>query len=158
MSQKKKKKIKRTTTSQLKNTEQIQISQPKKIEVQKNIQIEKFEDLIKLAEKEKEIELKYDLERNVRLVNFHKGKIDIGFNEKLNKDFIKLLTEKLLTWTGERWIISLSKTSGAKTFYEKNLENKSANVSKEKNSELAKEIFSTFSDAKLIDVQEDKDE
>ena len=155
---KEEKKIKRTTTSQLKNTEQIQISQPKKIEVQKNIQIEKFEDLIKLAEKEKEIELKYDLERNVRLVNFHKGKIDIGFNEKLNKDFIKLLTEKLLTWTGERWIISLSKTSGAKTFYEKNLENKSTNVSKEKNSELAKEMFSTFSDAKLIDVQEDKDE
>ncbi len=36
------------------------IRQPKKIEVQKNIQIEKFEDLIKLAEKEKEIELKYD--------------------------------------------------------------------------------------------------
>ena len=51
-----------------------------------------------------------------------------------------------------------SRSSGAKTFYEKNLENKSANVSKEKNSELAKEIFSTFSDAKLIDVQEDKDE
>ena len=36
---KEEKKIKRTTTSQLKNTEQIQISQPKKIEVQKNIQI-----------------------------------------------------------------------------------------------------------------------
>ena len=43
-------------------------------------------------------------------------------------------------------------------FLRKNLENKSANVSKEKNSKLAKEIFSTFSDAKLVDVKEEKDE
>ena len=33
---------------------------------------------------------------------------------KLNKKFIKILTEKLLAWTGERWIISLSKNNGAK--------------------------------------------
>ena len=52
--------------------------------------------LLKFANKEKEIELKYDLERNVKLVSFNKGKIDISFNENLNKNFIKTLTEKLL--------------------------------------------------------------
>ncbi|MFL2888192.1 MAG: DNA polymerase III subunit gamma/tau [Pelagibacteraceae bacterium] len=149
-----KKKIKNITTSQLKNTEQIQISQSKKIEVQKNIQIEKFEDLIKLAEKEKEIELKYDLERNVRLVNFQKGKIDIGFNEKLNKDFIKLLTEKLLVWTGERWIISLSKDNNLKTFHEQKIEKKQSKLENEKNSEVYKEVSKFFPDSELIDVSE----
>ena len=39
--------------------------------------------------KEKEIELKYDLERNVKLVSFNKGTINISVNEKLNKNFIK---------------------------------------------------------------------
>ena len=34
--------------------------------------------------KEKEIELKYDLERNVKLINFSSGAIEISFNEKLN--------------------------------------------------------------------------
>ena len=34
--------------------------------------------------------------KNVKLVSFNKGKIDISFNEKLNKNFIKNLTEKLL--------------------------------------------------------------
>ena len=71
--------------------------------------------------------LKYDLERNVKLVSFNKGAIDISFNEKLNKNFIKTLTEKLLLWTGERWIISLSKNQEAKSVYEKNLEIKIIN-------------------------------
>jgi len=44
----------------------------------------------------KEIELKYDLERNVKLVSFNKGKINICFNESLNKNFIKNLTLNFL--------------------------------------------------------------
>ena len=50
------------------------------------IEVTSFQDLLDKSEKEKEIELKYDLERNVKLVSFNKGKIDISFNEKLNKD------------------------------------------------------------------------
>ena len=61
-----------------------------------NVEIRSFQDLVDKAVKEKEIELKYDLERNVKLVSFNKGKINISFNEKLNKNFIKNLTEKLL--------------------------------------------------------------
>ena len=62
-------------------------------------EIKNFQDLINIAAKEKEIELKYDLERNVKLVSL-KGKIDISFNEVKQK-FIKILTEKLLAWTGK---------------------------------------------------------
>ena len=93
-------------------------------------EITSFQDLIIRADKEKEIELKYDLERNVKLVSFNKGTIDISFNEKLNKNFIKNLTEKLLLWTGERWIISLSKNTDAKSIYEKNQENKVKKIEK----------------------------
>ena len=155
------KKITSSIKNQLKSTNQIKTNLIKnpKLENQDStkVEIKKFQDLINIATKEKEIELKYDLERNVKLVSFKKGKIDISFNEKLNKKFIKILTEKLLAWTGERWIISLSKNSGVKTFYEKNLEDKSANLLKEQKSELVKKIFSNFPDAKLVDVKEDKD-
>ena len=66
----------------------------------------------------KEIELKYELENNVNLVSFRNKNIEISFNENLNKNFIKNLTSKLLDWTGERWIISLSKKTGLKTMKE----------------------------------------
>ena len=119
------------------------------------IEITSFQDLIDKANEEKEIELKYDLERNVKLVSFNKGAIDISFNEKLNKNFIKNLTEKLLLWTSERWIISLSKNTEAKSIYEKNLENKSNKIEEFKKSKIAQDIKKTFPDAKLIDIKEE---
>ena len=146
-------------TSQLKSVDQIKEKIIKKPEVKNNTRpsfnITNFQDLIDLASREKELELKYDLERNVKLVSFTRGKIDISFNEKLNKNFIKLLTEKLLVWTHERWIISLSKNDSAKTVYEKNLEKKSAIILKEKDSELAKKFMSAFPDAELVDVKDE---
>ena len=146
------------TKNQLKSTNQIKTSPLKSSKFQdekQKIEITSFQNLIELANKYKEIELKYDLERNVKLVSFNKGKIDISFNEKLNKDFIKNLTEKLLEWTGERWIISLSKNSEAKSVYEKNVEAKNNFIDEFKKGKTAKEIETAFPDAKLIDIEED---
>ena len=146
------------TKNQLKSTNQIKTSPLKSSKFQdekQKIEITSFQNLIELANKYKEIELKYDLERNVKLVSFNKGKIDISFNEKLNKDFIKNLTEKLLEWTGERWIISLSKNTEAKSVYEKNVEAKNNFIDEFKKGKIAKEIETAFPDAKLIDIEED---
>ena len=120
------------------------------------LEIVSFKDLIDFANKEKEIELKYDLERNVKLVSFNKGKIDISFNEKLNKNFIKNLTGKLFKWTGERWIISLSKNNEAKSIYEKNLEDKNSKISEFKKNAVAREIESAFPDAELINIKQEE--
>ena len=64
---------------------------------------------ISVCNKKKEIGLKYELENNVNLVSFKNNNIEISFNENLDKNFIKNLTSKLFDWTGERWIILLSK-------------------------------------------------
>ena len=152
-------KITNPIKNQLKNTDQIKtkFSKDTILENKKHLRkkIKNFQDLIDFANVEKEIELKYDLERNVKLIKFEKGQIDITFNEKLNKNFIKTLTEKLFLWTGERWVISLSKIDGAKTIYEKNLQEKSEIILREKNSDTVKRVSTTFPDAKLINVEED---
>jgi DNA polymerase-3 subunit gamma/tau len=143
--------------NQLKSTNQIKTNPLKELSKNKQgtkIEIISFQNLIDQAHKEKEIELKYDLERNVKLVSFNKGTINISFNEKLNKNFIKNLSEKLLLWTGERWIISLSKNTSAKSVYEKNLDDKNNKVEDFKKSKIAKDIQKAFPDAKLIDLKE----
>jgi DNA polymerase-3 subunit gamma/tau len=146
-------------TNQLKNTDQIKKNPIKNLSNEKTkIEITSFQDLIDRANKEKEIELKFDLERNVKLVSFNRGKIDISFNEKLNQSFIKNLTEKLLLWTGERWIISLSKNNDAKSVYEQNIEKRSSKLEEFQKSELAKEIEEAFPDAELINIQEDNND
>ena len=128
-------------------------------EMNKNkIEIIKFQDLIDKANIEKEVELKFDLERNVKLVSFNKGKIDISFNEKLNQNFIKNLTEKLLLWTGERWIISLSKNNDVKSIYEQNMEKKSSQLEEFEKSDLAVKIKEAFPDSKLINIEEENND
>ncbi len=147
--------------NQLKNTDQIKKNPIKSLspEISKTkIEITSFQDLIDQANKEKEVELKFDLERNVKLVSFNSGKIDISFNEKLNQSFIKNLTEKLLLWTGKRWIISLSKNNDAKSIYEKNMEIKSSKLEEFKKTDLAQQIKEAFPDAKIVDIQEEKND
>ena len=144
---------------QLKSIEQIKVLKEKNItndnENNPKFNIRSFAELISIAGKEKDAELKYDLERNVRLIRFENGKIDINFNEKLNKNFIKKLTQNLLKWTNKRWIITLSKEDGGKTFVQEKLDAKEKILENEKKSKIYEEISSVFPDVDLTDVKEE---
>jgi DNA polymerase-3 subunit gamma/tau len=133
---------------------------PKILEKKKELEnfeiINSFEKLVEIANHKKEIELKFDLERNVRVVKFEKGKIDISFNEKLSKNFVRSLTEKLKLWTGERWIISLSKETGKSTIFENKEIYKKKLLHEALESEVYKKIKENFPDAELSDVEEVK--
>ncbi len=143
---------------QIKNTIQTKpiLSSPDSKKLSKGIfseQISSFEELILLSSKKKEIQLKYDLENNVNLIKFTKGKIDISFNENLDKNFVRNLSTKLHEWTGIRWVITLTKKPGEKTFAElKNIE-KINLIDKEKKSETYKKFKNIFSDGELLDIK-----
>ena len=144
---------------QLKSVEQIKVFKDKNLESDLNhknkFEVRSFSDLVTMAERDKDMELKYDLERNVKLVKFGHGKIDINFNENLNKNFIKKLSQSLFKWTNTRWIITLSKEEGQKTLHEKKIETKKNVLEREKQDSLYKEILNIFPDADLTDVKED---
>ena len=146
---------------QLKSIDQIKVLKEKNIDKKNDVQpkfnINSFEDLISISGEEKDAELKYDLERNVKLIRFENGKIDINFNEKLNRNFIKKLSQSLLKWTGKRWIITLSKEDGGKTFFEEKLNANKKILDEEKQSGLYKEISSIFPDIDLIKVEEENE-
>ena len=151
-SQKPKNQIKNTLQTKLK----IESSLHKTTSNPDKEKISSFEDLVNLSSKKKEIELKYDLERNVNLIKFSEGKIDIEFNENLNKNFVRNLSEKLLEWTGRRWVISLAKDKGQKTFLEQKNIKKKEILENEKNSEVHLKFKDVFSDLELIDVMKNK--
>ena len=124
----------------------------------KNISIKSLNDLIDLCNVKKEVKLKYELENNVNLVSFEHGRIEISINEKLEKDFIKILSAKLLEWTNERWMITLSKKIGEKSKKESDGDAKIKLFENAKKTETYKKILQTFSDAELIDIEIKKDE
>ena len=120
---------------------------------QAKLQIKTFEDLIELCSLKKEIKLKYELETNVNLVGFEKNRIEISFNERLDKEFIKNLSAKLYEWTNDRWIISLSKESGEPSKKEKETIFRKELLEKEKKNKVYKKVLETFPDAELIDIE-----
>jgi DNA polymerase-3 subunit gamma/tau len=112
-----------------------------------------LEDLIYLCSKKKEIHLKYDLENNVNLIKFAEGKIDISFNEKLDKNFVRNLSEKLVAWTGNRWVITLAREAGQKTIAETQNIKKDNLINEEKKNDIYKKFKEAFDDGELLDVK-----
>ena len=153
------KEIKNKTISQIKNFSQEEtLKSESKIEINSKInEIKNFEELIMLCNTKKELKLKYELETNVSLVSFVENRIEISFNENLDKNFVKELSLKLYDWTGKRWIITFSKEIGQLSKkHKKNLE-KSNLIKVAKEEDAYKKILETFPDAELIDVKMEED-
>ncbi len=137
--------------NQIKNIKQIDEKIEKKID--KDVtNLNSMDDLINLCLIKKEMKLKYELENNVNLVSFSKNIIEISFNERLSKNFVKDLSEKLFQWTNKRWIITFSKNEGQMSKNEEKKYKKKNKIEKFKNSDEYRKIRETFSDLELIDI------
>ena len=144
------------TIKQIKN-----IAQEKKIKSEPQMEtkalskiiIKSLNELLEICSIKKEMKLKYELEKNVNLVKFENGRIEISFNDNLEKDFVKDLSTKLLEWTNQRWIISFSKSQGEMSIKEKEKNKHKELIENAKNSDLYKTMLDCFPDAELIDVK-----
>ena len=147
--------------SQIKNvTQEKKISPELQTEVksEKNFTIESFDQLIDVCARYKEMKLKYELEKNVNLVRFEMNRLEISFNDNLDKNFVKDLSSKLFEWTGARWIIAFSKNKGEISIKEKENNKKIELMKTAKETKLYKKVLEIFPDANLIDVTLKKDD
>ena len=154
---------KNETINQIKNVYQSkEVIEPKKnlidVEGINKIKIISFDDLIKTCNEKKEVKLKYELENNVNLVKFENLRIEISFNDRLDKNFVKDLTYKLNEWTGERWIITLSKVEGDISLKDKLKKEKSEKIEIIKKSKLFLDLKEKFPDIKLVDIKKINEE
>tara|TARA_Y100000739_G_C20333172_1_gene339854 strand:- start:81 stop:638 length:558 start_codon:yes stop_codon:yes gene_type:complete len=152
--------LSRNIIDQMKNTTQQDEIKPKlkSQESSSELLINNFEELIEICTKKKEIKLKYELESNVNLVSFDEGRIEIAFNENLDKDFIKELSTKLYEWTNKRWIISLSKKKGFISKKQEEKINKEKIFDDVKKSKIYNEVLEILPDAELIEINRNKSE
>ena len=141
------------TVNQIKNVSQQDKIDPKLELNKKKTEISSFQELINLCNERKEVKLKYELETNVNLVSFENFRMEISFNDNLDKDFIKELSHKLFEWTGNRWIITLSQKKGEISVKEKDQINQRQIFEEVKKSNIYKKVLEILPDAELIDVK-----
>jgi DNA polymerase-3 subunit gamma/tau len=117
-----------------------------------------FEDLIALVADKRDMTTKFALERDVRLVRFEDGQLEIAVAPSAPKTFVHDLQRKLTGWTGKRWIVVVSKEAGAPTMRAQ-AEARQAEAEREAESDpLVQAVLKKFPGAKVVAVTQNEPE
>jgi DNA polymerase III subunit gamma/tau len=115
--------------------------------------VRSFEELIALAGERRDLGMKSALERDVRLVRFEDGRIEIGLEPSAAKTLTGDLSKKLGDWTGRRWMVIVSAESGAPTLRAQAQSRKAELKDGVRSDPLVQAVLTRFPGAEIVDVR-----
>ncbi|WP_341898360.1 DNA polymerase III subunit gamma/tau [Ferrovibrio terrae] len=113
-----------------------------------------FSAVVALCKEMREGMLAGELVNDVHLVSFEAGRIELRLNPGAHHDLPSRLIEKLKAWTGQRWMVSLSKLPGEPTLAEQEQAQDSQRRAHAQAHPLVQAVLTTFPGAALDDVRE----
>jgi DNA polymerase III subunit gamma/tau len=116
--------------------------------------IVRFEDLIALAAAKRDLSTKAALERDVRLVSFEDGKLELALEPSVSKTLIGDLSRKLTEWTGRRWMVVVSAEQGTPSIKAQNDARRAELVTGVRADPLVQAVLARFPGAEIIAVRE----
>ncbi len=117
------------------------------------IQLNRFEELVFLAEDKRDLQLKTCLRRNVSLVKFENGAIDLHIVGNPPARFLPDLAAKLHEWTGRRWTISVSREMGEPTIESIEQAESRERVDNARERPVIAAILEKFPGSRIVDVR-----
>jgi len=118
------------------------------------LKIERFADLIALATEKRELQIKTALERDVRLVHFEDGRLEIALEPGAAKTLVNDLSRKLSDWTGKRWMVIVSAEQGAPTLRSQAESEKAEILRGVRADPLVQAVLTRFPGAEIVDVRQ----
>ncbi|HKM88398.1 MAG TPA: DNA polymerase III subunit gamma/tau, partial [Xanthobacteraceae bacterium] len=116
--------------------------------------LESFEDLVALAAEKRDLALKSALERDVRLVRFEDGRLEIGLESSAPKALTGELSKKLSDWTGRRWMVIVSAEPGLPSLYAQAQLRKAELKDGVRGDPLVQAVLARFPGAEIVDVRQ----
>jgi DNA polymerase-3 subunit gamma/tau len=92
---------------------------PPRAEAAPEVRLQRFEDLVALAGKHRDVQMRYALERQVRVVRFEEGQLEIQPTDDAPPGLAGAIAKKLQDWTGARWMVAVAAGEGAPTLHER---------------------------------------
>ena len=116
--------------------------------------LERLEDVVALAAAKRDVSLKTALENDVHLVRFDEGSIEFSLAPEASPALPQQLMRKLGEWTGQRWVVALSRDPGAPSLHQQ-----AAAREKEKRSgieadPLVRSVLAAFPGARIVKVRQ----
>ncbi|MES0883277.1 DNA polymerase III subunit gamma/tau [Roseibium sp. SCPC14] len=110
-------------------------------------------DCAALASEKRDIPMKVAIRRQMRLVKFEPGKIEIQPTEDAPADIAGEFGRKLTEWTGQRWFVVVSRNQGRPTIHEEEEANQQQLLSDAKSHPTVAALLAQFPGAKVVDVK-----
>jgi DNA polymerase III subunit gamma/tau len=115
--------------------------------------IRSFADLINLAAEKRDLSIKSALERDVRLVRFEDGTLEIALEAGARKSLIGELSKKLADWTGRRWMVAVSAEAGSPSLRTQAEMRKAEMKDGVRGDPLVQAVMERFPGAEIVDVR-----
>ena len=116
--------------------------------------LESFADLVALVGEKRELKLKNALETTVRPVRFEPGQIEIALTEHAAARALPAsLSKKLEQWTGQRWMIAVSREGDAPTIAEARKSARDRLVDDARADPVVAAVLQRFPGAEIVDVR-----
>jgi DNA polymerase-3 subunit gamma/tau len=112
-----------------------------------------FEDILALAAEKRDLTMKSALERDVRLVRFEDGRLEIGLEASAPKTLVGDLSRKLADWTGRRWMVAVSAEAGAPPLRAQAETRKAELKNDVRGDPLVQAVLSRFPGAEIVEVR-----
>jgi DNA polymerase-3 subunit gamma/tau len=113
----------------------------------------RFEDVVALAGRHRDIQMKLALERDVRLVRFEQGRIEFSIAPGAPPHLAQTLARRLQEWTGSRWMVAVSSAPGAPSLKEQEDAKASEALSGVRAEPLVQSVLSAFPGAVIAGVR-----
>ena len=114
----------------------------------------RFADLIAFANERRDLPLKTLLERDVRLVHFEDGKLEIALEPSASKALIGDLARKLTALTGRRWMVVVSAEAGQPTLKAQAEAQRTEFIAGVQNDPVVQTVLARFPGAQIVAVRE----
>jgi DNA polymerase-3 subunit gamma/tau len=115
--------------------------------------VKSFADLIGLAAEKRDLSIKSALERDVRLVRFEDGTLEIALEAGARKTLIGELSKKLADWTGRRWMVAVSAEAGSPSLRAQAEIRKAEMKDGVRGDPLVQAVMERFPGAEIVDVR-----
>jgi DNA polymerase-3 subunit gamma/tau len=117
------------------------------------VRIATLQDMIALAQANRDIQTKIALERDVRVVRIEQGSFEFSLAPGASPQIAQTLTRKLQDWTGERWMVVVSSEAGAATVKEAGDARDAERMRGVRAEPLVRSVLERFPGAEIIAVR-----
>jgi DNA polymerase III subunit gamma/tau len=114
----------------------------------------RFADLIAFADDRRDLPLKTLLERDVRLVHFEDGKLEVALEPSASTALIGDLGRKLTALTGRRWMVVVSAEAGEPTVKAQAEARRTEFIAGVQNDPVVQNVLARFPGAQIVAVRE----